>query len=140
MENSDLNEKELLDKEKKTDEKIKETYEIILNRKERQLSSSMNIFIKATALIKIALFIVIIVIKYENQSDYFTASDIHDKYNQFMLLISRFSLKFKQLNLYMYQNVNTVTASYMFNALKNQPLIGASMDNFLYMFDIPTVS
>lgn len=100
----------------------------------------MSCCIISFAMISIILFLAIIVIKYENQSDYFAASDVHYKYNQFMLLISRYSLKFRQINLSMYQNTSTVAAGYMFKSLQTQPLIGPTMDSFLYMFDIPAVS
>lgn len=59
-----------------------------------------------------------------------------------MMLIGRFSLKFKQINLNMYQKSSSTiaTANYMFKSLQTQPLVGQTMDNFLYVFDIPSVS
>jgi len=86
------------------------------------------------------LLAVVILLKYQNQNDYLAASDVNDKYSQFILLVSRLALKFKQINLYMYTNTSTLAVGYMFKNLQTQPLIGTTMDNFLYMFDIPTVS
>jgi len=44
------------------------------------------------------------------------------------------------INLYAVQNKNLAVANSMLDSLKKQPLIGTTMDSFLYIFDIPTVS
>lgn len=78
--------------------------------------------------------------KYQNGHEYLNASIMNSNYNNFMLLSSKFSLNFKLINLYAYQNQNLTSANILFNNLKAEPFIGTSMDNFLYIFDIPTVS
>ncbi len=84
--------------------------------------------------------IAVILVKLGNRKDYLTAMQINSNYHTFMLLLSHYALNFKLINLYAYQNILANTTNNLFKQIQNYQPLGPAMDNFLYLFDISTLS